>query len=248
MTPRYMNDRNGMRFNSMVLLSFLLHALFLSIFLLSPSLPEKKWTFGPVYSVDLVSASADITEPRTTALSKELAYRTTEVPATLRKNDDLQTTPLIKDSTAPSRTENLDKVEKAIEEMKKRMLSRTSTPPSVAKTPSAQAGALPVQGKTGGENGKMNAYYTRLWAKIKAQWALPRGILPEQKLETVITIVILRDGTLSGLSFERSSGNKYFDQSAARAVRKASPFPPLPEWVREPGMEIGLRFLSTEFR
>lgn len=244
-----MNDRNSMRFNSMVLLSFLLHALFLSIFLLSPSLPEKKWTFGPVYSVDLVSASADITEPRTTALSKELAYRTTGVPATLRKNDDLQTTPLIKDSTAPSRTEHLDKVEKAIEEMKKRMLSQTSTPPSVAKPPSAQAGALAARGNAGEANGgKMNAYYARLWAKIKGQWALPRGVLPEQKLETVINIVILRDGTLSGLNFERSSGNKYFDQSAARAVRKASPFPPLPEWVREPRMEIGLRFLSTEFR
>lgn len=243
-----MTDRNGsMRFNSMVLLSFLLHALFLSIFLLSPSLPEKKWTFGPVYSVDLVSVSADMSESRTTEMSKELAYQIKETPAVIKKIDELQTTPLIKDSTAPSRTDNLDKVEKAIEEMKKRMAAapRAVSPPSGAKTPSAHA----ARGNAGEANGgKMNAYYARLWAKIKGQWALPRGILPEQKLETVINIVILRDGTLSGLNFERSSGNKYFDQSAARAVRKASPFPPLPEWVREPRMEIGLRFLSTEFR
>ena len=51
---------NGLVFNRMVLASLFLHVLFLSCFFLSPSLPEKKWTFGPVYSVELVSGPVNL--------------------------------------------------------------------------------------------------------------------------------------------------------------------------------------------
>ena len=94
---------------------------------------------------------------------------------------------------------------------------------------------------------KMGAYYARIWALIQRQWALPRGILPDHDLKSVIVIVILKDGTLAGLNIEKSSGNKYFDQSAARAIKKASPFPP-PDSVRDSSIDIGIRFNSAEFR
>ncbi|HPQ60242.1 MAG TPA: hypothetical protein PLR43_01845, partial [Syntrophales bacterium] len=52
------NRRDETSLKSMAILSFLLHALLLSILFLSPSLPSQKWTFGPVYTVDLVSFPA----------------------------------------------------------------------------------------------------------------------------------------------------------------------------------------------
>ena len=248
MTAHSLNDRNGgnRRFNSMVLLSFLLHALFISIFLLSPSLPGKKWTFEPVYSVDLVSSQmiASSGSQARVSMSKELAASPLkEQPLTVKKSEESRSMPLV-DRLAPARNENAGKIERAVDDMRKRMASSSSS-----QKPVPQAGQTPAREGSGATSGgRMQMYYTRVWAKIKEQWAMPRGILPEHNLETVISIVILKDGTLSGLSFEKTSGNKYFDQSAARAVRKASPFPPLPEWVKEPNMEIGLRFRSTEFR
>ncbi len=247
MTSRPINDRAGgtRNFNSMILLSFLLHALFLSIFLLSPSLPGKKWTFGPVYSVDLVSfpMNALSDAQAKVPISRELAatnYK--DQPLVSKKSDEIRSTPLLK-QVAPLRSENSEKVERAIDDVRKRV---ASSPPSAKAAP--QGGPAVVREGSGETSAKMQTYYARLWAKIKGQWALPRGILPNQNIETVLNIVILKDGSLAGLSFEKTSGNKYFDQSAARAVRKASPFPPLPEWVKEPNMEIGLRFRSTEFR
>ena len=64
---------NGLVFNRMVLASLFLHVLFLSCFFLSPSLPEKKWTFGPVYSVELVSGPVNLEDgKKTAAMSREM--------------------------------------------------------------------------------------------------------------------------------------------------------------------------------
>src|SRR5512138_1218230 len=123
MVPHVMDGRGkGQNLQGMVLLSFLLHALFLSIFLLSPSLPTKKWTFGPVYSVDLVNLPVGAAEMKPTAsISKELSAPGSRQEAlTLKKNED-RPIPLLKQN-AP-KTENTSR-EKAIEDLKKRMASQ----------------------------------------------------------------------------------------------------------------------------
>ncbi|MEA1970071.1 MAG: hypothetical protein U9N37_00430, partial [Thermodesulfobacteriota bacterium] len=58
------NHGNTMSLNNMVVLSFLLHALIISIIFFSPSLPSPKWTFGPSYTVDLVSLPSSSVEVR----------------------------------------------------------------------------------------------------------------------------------------------------------------------------------------
>ena len=73
----------GIGLNSMVILSFLLHALFLSIMFLSPSMPARKWTFGPVYSVNLVSLPTYFVEKKSVpSISEEIigmGYRNNSV-------------------------------------------------------------------------------------------------------------------------------------------------------------------------
>ncbi len=241
MVPHVMNGRGkSQNIQGMILLSFLLHALFLSIFLLSPSLPTKKWTFGPVYSVDLVNLPAGTAETKPTAsISKELSAPGSRQEAlTLKKNED-RPIPLLKQN-AP-KTESATR-EKAIEDLKKRM---AASPPA-AKTASAQPQPQ-AQAAARGEGTAMDPqvalYYSRIKARVMGQWALPKGVLREHNnLLAVLNVVILRDGTLARLSFEKSSGNRFYDQSAERAVRKASPFPPLPEWVKGSSLEIGLTF------
>ncbi len=84
-------------------------------------------------------------------------------------------------------------------------------------------------------------YYTEIWNAIRRQWALPE-FLKAQKLETVLVIVVRRDGKVLDLRVEKSSGNEIYDESARRAVRKAEPLPAFPAIYSPAQEEIGLRF------
>ncbi len=84
-------------------------------------------------------------------------------------------------------------------------------------------------------------YYTEIWNAIRRQWALPE-FLKSQHLETVLVVVVRRDGKVLDLRVEKSSGNEVYDESARRAVRKAEPLPPFPAIYSPPQEEIGLRF------
>jgi colicin import membrane protein len=84
-------------------------------------------------------------------------------------------------------------------------------------------------------------YYTEIWNAIRRQWALPE-FLKSQHLETVLVVVVRRDGKVLDLRVEKSSGNDVYDESARRAVRKAEPLPPFPAIYSPAQEEIGLRF------
>jgi len=66
--------------------------------------------------------------------------------------------------------------------------------------------------------------------------------LKAQHLETVLVVVIRRDGKVLDLRVEKSSGNEAYDESARRAVRKADPLPAFPAIYSPAQEEIGLRF------
>jgi TonB family protein len=77
---------------------------------------------------------------------------------------------------------------------------------------------------------------------------MPQALMPKENIETIIDVKISRSGTLEYVGFEKRSGNRYFDDSALRAVKKSSPFPPLPYWIMDKNIEIGIRFHSEELR
>ena len=72
---------------------------------------------------------------------------------------------------------------------------------------------------------------------------LPGG-LPKGKggPETVIVIVIEREGRIQKSWFEKRSGNALYDQSTMRAIKKADPLPPIPKEFSDNTFEIGIRF------
>ena len=226
-------DGQSLVFNCMALLSLLLHVLFLSFFFLSSSLPEKKWTFGPVYSVELVSNPVKLEDGKKTApMSKELsAPLPKHHPMVFAKSDESHPTPLVKPLTSLQKREKSESAEAAIDELRKKVYAHAQ-PVSNPATHQTAAGPLPKGGGSAEMDAKWRAYYARIWGLIKKQWALPGGIMPDHDTQAVIVIVILRDGTLENLNIEKSSGNKYFDQSATRAIKKASPFPPLSRFVQ----------------
>ena len=92
-------------------------------------------------------------------------------------------------------------------------------------------------------NSKLDEYYSMIWERIKKEWTLP-GDLPKEKtnLETIIVVIIERDGKIQKSWFEKRSGNALYDQMAMRAIKKAEPLPPIPKEFSDNTFEIGIRF------
>ncbi len=84
------------------------------------------------------------------------------------------------------------------------------------------------------------AYYIRqISEKIRAQWN-GRAIPGQQP---AVVFEIRRDGKLSQVAIDKSSGNAYYDQVALRVINDDSPFPPLPDDFQKPVLRIGLQFV-----
>ncbi len=87
----------------------------------------------------------------------------------------------------------------------------------------------------------LGMYGNRVKEAINKEWAMPDMLKP-QGLETRLIVVVSRDGKVLDLRVEKASGNSLFDESAVRAVRRASPLPALPEVITYPKVEIDIRF------
>ncbi|MCD6485954.1 MAG: TonB C-terminal domain-containing protein [Syntrophobacterales bacterium] len=229
------NHGDTMSLNNMIVLSFLLHALILSIIFFSPSLPNPRWTFGPSYTVDLVSlpsSSAEVRSPGAT--SREAVGLNRKNHSIIIKKETARSLHVPVRKTEIHRKSTSGNADTAIEGIKKRVASTTKGSHS-----STSRGHSEM-------NIKMKVYYSIVWSMIKEKWALPEGILPNDNIEAIVEAKILRNGSVSNLSFEKNSGNRYFDESAIKAIKKAAPFPPLPEWLNERYIDLGIRFRSSE--
>jgi len=250
--------RDGLRLNGMIFLSLLLHLALLSLLFFSPSFPSPKLTFGPAYTVSLVSLPQNVLEQKSssTAAAKELMAANR--PETVVKKS-LEPAPAVPIRSLETRKKRDPDLEKAMEEIRKKAAATGASEKPQAKAVSDKAGKTDKTDKTekaaglavgqpgGAEiDAQMRAYYAAIWSRIKGKWALPQGILPGEVLETVIDVTILRSGAVTEVNFEKRSGNRYFDESAMKAIQKASPLPPLPAWIADGSIEVGIRFHSSE--
>ena len=81
-------------------------------------------------------------------------------------------------------------------------------------------------------------YLSAVHRKVTAEWSA-RALEGRQP---VAVFEIGRNGQVTKLSIEKSSGNPYYDQAALRAITGANPFPPLPEEFKEPFLRVHLGF------
>ena len=229
-------DDNDISLNSMVIVSLLIHAVLLSIIFFAPSLPSPRWTFGPVYSVNLVSLSEVFQERKAqSAIAREINQTISgEHPSILKKRAD--TVPAVPIKRLESQRKQTGSVDRAIEDIRRKVNTGVNPPGSSSQMDNAES------------NARMNVYYNLIWSRIKGKWTLPQVILPRENIEAIVQAKILKNGTVIDLSFEKRSGNRYFDESAMKAMKKASPLPPLPDSVRENSIDVGIRFHSLEFR
>lgn len=142
----------------------------------------------------------------------------------------------IKKGAIPTKNPREERLKKAIERIKERVEQRETT----SEHPE------PVVG-SGSSIGEKNLYLSVIRSRIMQGWIIPENLIENvYSLIAVVNFTIYSDGHISNVYLEDSSGNRYFDESAIRAVKQAAPFPPLPTSLREKSMEIGIRFRPEE--
>ena len=230
-----LRHRRGAGLSRMILLSLGVHLLLLTAAIFLPLRPSAaRFTLGPVYSVNLVSLSGSLLKQQAARdpLQDLAAAALPDGNRTMKKAVKMTAPPIKRLETKKTLTNP------AVEELKRKLGERKTT----ASTTAASSAA-------GGEvNDRLADYYAVIWSRIKSQWTLPGGISPRDNIEAVVNIRILRNGAIVSTSFEKRSGLAYFDNSVIKALKKAHPLPPLPEWYRENGLDVGIRFLAADLR
>lgn len=225
---------NG-NFHKMIFLSLFLHVTFIAVIFISIPTTSRHLTFGTAYSVQLVGSEA-VLPANESSLLKDILQSKEKTDAIIIKH---KINSIYSPAVKTQETNKLN-IEKALQALRQK---RQSGPAISEKATSANSPISDTE-----INAQTDEYIGAVWSKVKQNWTIPQSLLPDKNITTIIDVRILRNGALEYAGFEKRSGNRYFDDSALRAVKKSSPFPPLPYWVRDNSIEIGIRFHSSELR
>jgi TonB family protein len=91
-----------------------------------------------------------------------------------------------------------------------------------------------------------NQYLSRVQARISSFWTAPPVDLSGKSLIVIVKFRLERDGRISSVMIEQSSGNEYYDLSAHRAIQSAVPLPPFPSDLTESYFDAHFTFAVGE--
>ena len=245
MTPQMFDSgysSKGFSFHNMIFLSLVAHLIVITIVLVSVPTASRHLTFGPVYSVQLVSPEVVSSRNQESSLMKEIKKSSETASSVIYKKEinRFAATPVKKEETSRLN------IEKAIIAIKQKELAapESSTTKPVARA-TAATGAKISESEI---NAQRQEYIGIIWSRIQKNWTLPPTLMPKGNIETVIAVRIARSGGLELVNFEKRSGNSYFDDAALKTIKKSSPFPPFPNRLTDDSIEIGIRFHPSQFR
>ncbi len=217
--------------------------LHLTVFLLAALVMEQSshMNLPSPYIVDLVSPSgrSEVAGPRHVSQKNRSAER--EMPAkhsaeALSKKEKMKEKMMAKRET--ERVEDRIAELAAIERIKKMTkLRQVLSIPASGDVPDAKQASQPQAAGKGAGQGTVGSYMDKITGEIWKQWSWDPTM--GKDLEAVISVLILKDGTIRVEKIEKSSGNTFFDRSALIALRNASPVTPPPDRA---DVEIGIRF------
>jgi colicin import membrane protein len=143
-----------------------------------------------------------------------------------------------------------NQVSKAIESMRRKVADQEKTRSARPTPGTGGAGA----GGGGGGGGtavlsRIENYRLEAALAVAQNWAFSQELAgAADRLETLLRFKILPNGEITDIEIVKSSGNRYLDESAYRAVTKASPVAPHPEGIGRPYIEVGVRATPSGFR
>ncbi len=114
----------------------------------------------------------------------------------------------------------------ALEKLRRENENRISPSPAAR----SSAGGVSSPPGTGASAGISDIYKAQLISRILGNWTAPEQLLHLRRdLTAVISVQLAPNGGIRHMEMRHRSGNPHLDDTAWRAVLKASPFPPPPE-------------------
>jgi len=198
------------------------------------AIPEPKPVAKEVVSLEPSKAIAKVKEQKKEAVQKvkeetKLTKALTRIQANVQEKE-------AKAEANKANKEALNALRQTI-----RMGDQTGRPATTSGEPKSGSG-----GPSGGGGPVLDlaykSYLALIHQRIQEHWILPDLPNWKEQLESIVVIQIRKDGELEKNFFEKTSGNKQFDQYVMKAVNESLPMPPFPPEIKESSLEIGLRF------
>ena len=92
----------------------------------------------------------------------------------------------------------------------------------------------------------LKQYLSSLYDRVHSYWILPEMRTWDRHLETVVVLILRRDGSIADMQIERKSSDPFFDQFVMQTLQNAAPMPRFPALMRDSSLEVGLRFKPGE--
>lgn len=159
---------------------------------------------------------------------------------------------------SPSLTEELaQELDEELKKIKRLELPKETPPPTPstetpvkplprveAKVPSLKAvdTTLKVPGMAPGSN----AYLALVRQRISRFWSAPPVDVTNQVYVVIVQFRLHRNGTVTGVAIEQSSGNEYYDLAGKRAVLSAIPLPSFPHEITDAYFDAHFTFTVGE--
>ena len=225
-----------------LLLSILLHVCVIAAtFIASPFEPSRAVNYDETIRVSLTPlpvSSAPEPEP----------IAPLEIPKAL--DQEPAEIPIDNPATKPAA-----KIEKKEPEPEPKPKTNKPYQPQAAKSDKNQAGSekgeIETSSTSGGspfagatvDNVTFNKYpywYEQAFSKILRSWNNP--VVSDGAIVCVVYFQVIKSGRMIEVRVEKSSGIPAFDEACVSAIKRASPFPPLPRDFREEIIGITLPF------
>jgi colicin import membrane protein len=148
-----------------------------------------------------------------------------------------------------------DSVKQAIERLKKKVAQdETAGPQTAAATGSTAAAGAGVSGGSGGGGGRraleiVDLYKIEIAFQVERHWAFSQQLAGDDRaLQASLVFKVLPNGEITDIRFTQKSGNSYLDDSAYKAIVKASPVSAHPKGINVSYVTVGLRFTPEGLR
>lgn len=184
---------------------------------------------------------------------KSPAIKLPDVPV-LQETKETTQKRLVASAQPSSLMEDVAKeLDEELKKIKKLEVPRAAPLPDVQSRPAPQVEAkvqnvkavdttLKVPGMTQGSS----AYLALVRQRISNSWNAPPLDLTSQAYVVVVQFRLHKNGSVTGVAIEQSSGNEYYDLAGKRAVLSANPLPMFPADIVDPYFDAHFTFTVGE--
>ncbi|MDF0651382.1 MAG: TonB family protein [Nitrospira sp.] len=161
---------------------------------------------------------------------------------------------LVASAQPSSLTEDVAKeLDEELRKIKKLEVPKAASPVEVPSKPAPQVEAkvqnvkavdttLKVPGMTQGSS----VYLALVRQRISNSWNAPPLDLTSQAYVVIVQFRLHKNGSVTGVTIEQSSGNEYYDLAGKRAVLSANPLPRFPSDIVDPYFDAHFTFTVGE--